>query len=83
MQLTVSFSLEAKVIYLLLLSIQHEFFAMDSSHTRTNSITNPRVWSLSLKILPSCGLIPLILKTITKHQHKRAVILISKATSVF
>lgn len=28
---------------------------MDSSHTRTNTATNPRVWTLSPKILPCCG----------------------------
>lgn len=41
-----------KDYYVLLLSIQHKFFVMDSSLTRTDTITNPRVWSLSLKILP-------------------------------
>lgn len=55
-QLLLSFPLEAKKKddCLLLPSVQHEFFGMDSSHTRTNT-NKPQVWSLSLEILPYCA----------------------------
>lgn len=40
-----------------------------NSCMRTDNITNPKAWSLCLKILPYCGFLQIRLKTVTKRRH--------------